>query len=83
MEALDHKCLSCGAKLPFNPETQKWDCQYCGKSFSLKELEEYEQKYVRSWRIPEKFKALYSKCMLTYDEWVKLFIMWIPGEIQI
>ena len=45
MEALDHKCLSCGAKLPFNPETQKWDCQYCGKSFSLKELEEYEQKY--------------------------------------
>lgn len=46
-------------------------------------LEEYEQKYVRSWRIPEKFRVFYSKSLLTYDEWVKLFIMWIPGEIQI
>ncbi len=54
------------------------------KAILLKDfLEEYEQKYVRSWRIPEKFRALYSKCTLTYDEWVKLFIMWIPGEIQI
>lgn len=54
------------------------------KAISLKDfLEEYEQKYVRSWRIPEKFRVFYSKSLLTYDEWVKLFIMWIPGEIQI
>ena len=46
-------------------------------------LEEYEQKYVRSWRIPEKFRTFYSKSLLTYNEWVKLFIMWIPGEIQL
>ena len=54
------------------------------KAISLNDfLEEYEQKYVRSWRIPEKFRVFYSKSLLTYDEWVKLFIMWIPGEIQI
>lgn len=54
------------------------------KAISLNDfLEEYEQKYVRSWRIPEKFRAFYSKSLLTYNEWVKLFIMWIPGEIQI
>ena len=51
---------------------------------SLKDfLEEYEQRWVRSWRIPEKFIAFYSESMLTYSEWVKLFIMWIPREIQI
>lgn len=54
------------------------------KTISLNDfLEEYEQKYVRSWRIPEKFRAFYSKSLLTYNEWVKLFIMWIPGEIQL
>lgn len=54
------------------------------KAISLNDfLEEYEQKYVRSWRIPEKFRVFYSKSLLTYNEWVKLFIMWIPGEIQI
>lgn len=44
MEVLDHKCPSCNAKLPFNPITQKWDCAYCGGSYSLEELEENENK---------------------------------------
>ena len=30
MEVLDYKCPACRAKLPFNPVTQKWDCEYCG-----------------------------------------------------
>lgn len=44
MEVLDHKCPACRAKLPFNPITQKWDCEYCGSSYTLKELEEFENK---------------------------------------
>lgn len=44
MSVLDHKCISCGAKLPFNPTTQKWDCEYCGSSYTLFELNEYEEK---------------------------------------
>ena len=44
MEVLDHKCPSCNAKLPFNPETQRWDCPYCGGSFALEQLEENEKK---------------------------------------
>lgn len=44
MEVLDHKCPACTAKLPFNPTTQKWDCEYCGKSYKLEELEEFEKK---------------------------------------
>ena len=44
MEAMDHKCPSCTAPLPFNPTLQKWRCEYCGKSYTLMELEEYEKK---------------------------------------
>lgn len=44
MEVLDHKCPGCNAKLPFNPETQRWDCEYCGGSYSLEELTEFEAK---------------------------------------
>lgn len=44
MEVLDHKCPGCNAKLPFNPETQRWDCPYCGGSYSLEELTEFEAK---------------------------------------
>lgn len=44
MEVLDHKCPACRAKLPFNPVTQKWDCEYCGNSYTLEQLEEFESK---------------------------------------
>ena len=44
MEVLDHKCPACTAKLPFNPTTQMWDCEYCGTSYKLEELEEFERK---------------------------------------
>lgn len=39
MEALDNKCPACGAKIDFNPINQKWDCIYCGSSFSLDEIQ--------------------------------------------
>lgn len=44
MNALDHKCPSCSAKLPFNPETQKWDCEYCGNSYTLEQLDNFKEK---------------------------------------
>lgn len=43
MEVLDHKCPSCRAKLPFNPKTQKWDCEYCGNSYTLEQLTSFEE----------------------------------------
>ena len=42
MEALDHKCPSCGAVLKFSPKEQKWSCDYCGSKFSLEELQKYK-----------------------------------------
>ena len=42
MEALDHKCPSCTATLPFDPTLQKWKCSYCGSEYTLEELEKYE-----------------------------------------
>ena len=51
MEVLDHKCISCGAKLPFNPKTQKWDCPYCGRSYELKELQEYEKNHMDEYEV--------------------------------
>lgn len=44
MDVLDHKCPSCNAKLPFNPMTQKWDCEYCGNQFDLEALKKYEDR---------------------------------------
>lgn len=43
MEAIDYKCPGCGAKLPFNPDEQKWTCEYCGNSFTLEILEKYNK----------------------------------------
>lgn len=44
MEVLDYKCPTCNAKLPFNPMTQKWDCEYCGNQYDLETLKDYENK---------------------------------------
>ena len=44
MSVIDHKCPSCNANLPYNPTTGKWDCEYCGNSFTLQELIEIEDK---------------------------------------
>lgn len=42
MDVAEHKCIGCSATLPFNPKTQKWDCEYCGRSYTLEELDAYE-----------------------------------------
>ena len=42
MEALNHKCPSCGAKITFHPKEQKWVCEYCGSQFTLEEMQKYQ-----------------------------------------
>lgn len=44
MSVIDHKCPTCNANLPYNPTTGKWDCEYCGNSFTLQELTEIQNK---------------------------------------
>lgn len=41
MDALDNKCPACGAPITFNPQNQKWDCEYCGSKFTLEEMKKY------------------------------------------
>ncbi len=43
MDVLDHECPSCGANIPFNPKTQRWDCKYCGASYTLEDFEKYDK----------------------------------------
>lgn len=38
MDAVNHKCPNCKGDLPFNPVTGRWDCPFCGSSFSLEDL---------------------------------------------
>lgn len=42
MAAITLKCPNCGGGLVFNPDTQKYKCEYCMSDFGLEELEEKE-----------------------------------------
>ena len=44
---IDNKCPSCGANVKFNPTTQKWDCEYCGNSYEIGEVEKQQEKETR------------------------------------
>ena len=51
-------------------------------TLSYKEfIEEYDQNHIRHFRIPSKFLSKYRYAQLTYDEWVTLLNMEIPGEV--
>ena len=39
MAAITYKCPNCGGGLIFDPETQKYGCEYCRSQFSQEELE--------------------------------------------
>ena len=49
MEALDHKCPSCGAPIKFNPNNQLWDCEYCGQKYSLEDMQKYVNGSINFW----------------------------------
>lgn len=38
MAVVAYKCPSCGAPLEFSPESQKFECAYCGSSYTEEEL---------------------------------------------
>lgn len=42
MAVVAYKCPNCGAPLEFSPESQRFECSFCGSSFSEEELQEYE-----------------------------------------
>ena len=42
MAVVAYKCPNCGAPLEFSPESQKFECSFCGSSFSEEELQKYE-----------------------------------------
>lgn len=52
-------------------------------ALSYKEfIEEYDQNHIRRFRIPSEFLSQYRfTTQLTYDEWMTLLSMWIPGEV--
>ncbi len=39
MTVLSYKCRSCGGELTFSPQSQKFECGYCGSSYLKSELE--------------------------------------------
>lgn len=41
-EVLDSKCLNCGAVIVFDPTLGKWKCDYCGSTFTLEEINKYD-----------------------------------------
>ena len=42
-DVLNYKCPNCSAGLKFDSKKQKMTCEYCGKSYSLEELEQIAQ----------------------------------------
>lgn len=60
MDVVDHKCPNCTATLKFNPKNQKWDCEYCKSSFSLKDLEKNNVKYEKASSKPLKDLDVYT-----------------------
>lgn len=36
---INYRCLNCGGELAWNPEAEKWKCEYCDKEFTLEDLD--------------------------------------------
>ena len=41
-EVLDSKCPGCGAKITFEPASNKWVCDHCGNSYTLEEIQKHK-----------------------------------------
>lgn len=52
-ETLTFKCPNCGGGLQFDPETQKYVCEYCLSEFTQKELDAIEPETAADQKIPE------------------------------
>lgn len=60
-KALDNRCPSCSAPIFFNPTLGKWKCEYCGSSFSLKEMQKFNNASSVTANSEEKKDDLVSK----------------------
>lgn len=60
MNVVDYKCPNCTATLKFNPNSQKWDCDYCRTSFSLEDLKINDVKYQKVKSKPLKNLDVYT-----------------------
>ncbi len=47
MPGVTYKCPSCGAYLVFDPDTQKWSCDFCKAEFTEKELLPKSDEYAK------------------------------------
>ena len=45
MNVVDHKCINCNSILNYNEKKKLWYCEYCKKSYTLKDLEENIKKF--------------------------------------
>ena len=43
MNVFSTKCPSCSAKIPFDPKTQMWVCDYCGGTFTAEQIKSFEE----------------------------------------
>ncbi len=43
MDVFSTKCPSCSAKIPFDPKTQLWVCDYCGEKFTAEQIKSFEE----------------------------------------
>lgn len=45
-EVRSYKCLNCGSALAFEPESQKWKCDFCGSEYLKEELDTFPEKEI-------------------------------------
>ncbi|MBR3280644.1 MAG: hypothetical protein IKI57_02185 [Clostridia bacterium] len=43
MEVFSTKCPTCSAKIPFDPKSQLWVCDYCGGRFTAEQIKSFEE----------------------------------------
>ncbi|MCQ2978331.1 MAG: transposase [Clostridia bacterium] len=48
MDVSSQKCMGCGATLKYSPEKENWTCEYCGASYTIKDMEEFQAKSKQS-----------------------------------
>ena len=42
MDVFSTKCPTCSAKIPFDPKSQLWVCDYCGGKFTAEQIKSFE-----------------------------------------
>lgn len=67
MDVITHKCPNCGGPLTFNPETQKFDCDFCLSKFTEEEVSDFEAKQVAAQMATEQDPTTIEATAATMD----------------